>query len=86
MQPFSLGVTTRGVTGAERGPHLAASVGLHGREMELRKAAAQHVRNANDMDKIFRKAVADQRGDPLKMVAVSKFLSVYVFVDVLKLF
>ena len=26
MQPFSLGVTTRGVTGAERGPHLAASL------------------------------------------------------------
>ena len=38
------------------------------------KAAAQHVRN--DVDKIFRKAGADQRGDPLKMVAVSKCLSV----------
>jgi len=35
------------------------------------KAAAQHVRNVN---KIFRKAGADQRGDPLKMVAVSVYL------------
>ena len=99
-QLFSLGFATGGVTGAERGPHRAASLqrSIVEPQFQVEQLAAfravmfvggaawawngiakqlhMHRLQHSTCAMMGTKAGADQRGDPLKMVAVSKCLSV----------